>query len=272
MSDKTNHVCRCLGMQASASTWIYNLALDLASTSRSVKGFFIAYHRNLEHLDNPDFMPIVKSHGLDASTEAGLSQRVRAIIVSIRDPRDSVASLVKYHHLPFREALREVERAAVTCARFAEDHRSILFRYESRFMDKPETIDKIAAIFGRSLPAEEREQAFYNSRRENIEKLICSLERSPLAKRAGDHIYDEERQWHKSHANRSGVIGKWREILAPPDVARIELHLAHWMRSFGYMPETKSKLIGRASDLVDRTQRRLEGICGKIPTAWSHAR
>ncbi|MBV8456307.1 MAG: hypothetical protein JO122_06800 [Acetobacteraceae bacterium] len=237
-------------MQASASTWVYNLALDLARlliTHQPVKGVFVPYRGHLQWLD--DTVPVVKSRGVDAPTEASLSRRAHAIIISIRDPRDCVASLVKYHSLSFREALQDVEYAATN---LADDRRAILLRYESQFTEKLETIDQIAAVFGQGLSPDQRNLAFRNSRREAIEKLISKLEQCPSAQRAGNDIYDAERHWHKVHANRTGAIGKWRDNLTPRDVARIELRLAHRMREFGYLPGTKPKLIDRAADLFER--------------------
>jgi hypothetical protein len=245
----------CLGMQASASTWVYNLALDLARLFmpyQPVKGVFVPYRGHLQRLD--DIIPVVKSHGVDAPTEATLSRRARAIIISVRDPRDCVASLVKYHNLSFWEALQDVEYAAATCAHRANDGRAILLRYESQFTEKPETIDQIAAVFGQRLSPDQRNLAFRNSRREAIEKLISNLEQCPSAQRAGDDIYDAERHWHKVHANRTGVIGKWRDHLTARDVSRIELRLAPWMREFGYLPGTRPKLIDRAVDLLERVR------------------
>jgi hypothetical protein len=243
----------CLGMQASASTWVYNLALDLARLfmpHQPVKGIFVPYRGHLQQLD--DTVPVVKSHGVDAPTEASLSRRAHAIIISIRDPRDCVASLVKYHNSAFWEALQDVEYAAATCAHLANDRRAIFLRYETQFTEKPETIDQIAAVFGQPLSPAQRNLAFQNSRREAIEKLISKLEQCPSAQRAGNDIYDAERHWHKVHANRTGAIGKWRDTLTPRDVARIELRLAPWMREFGYLPGTKPKLIDRAADLFER--------------------
>ena len=242
-------------MQASASTWVYNLTLDLARLSmphQPIKGIFIPYRGNLRQFDDTSAVPIVKSHGVDASTESGLSQHARAIIISIRDPRDCVASLIKYHNISFREALQDVQHAAATCAHLAKDKRSVFLRYESQFTEKPETLDQIAAVFGQRLSEDQRNQTFRNSRREAIEDLISNLEQHPTARRVGNDIYDAERQWHKFHANRTGAIGKWRDIFTPRDAARIELRLAAWMHDFGYLAGTKPKLTDRAADLFER--------------------
>ncbi len=245
----------CLGMQASASTWIYNVALDVARVlfpEQPVKGFFIAYQGGLRQLEGCTALPVLKSHGVDHATGAGLSQTVRAILVSVRDPRDSVASLMRYHNKPFREALQEVEYAAMTCARFASDKRATTLRYETGFTEDRATIDKIAAIFEKPLNPSLREEMFQKSRREAIEKLISNLEDRPTAKRAGDDVYDAERQWHKLHANRTGAVGKWRSILTERQVARIELRLQNWMADFGYEPSIMPRLLDRVVNLVDR--------------------
>lgn len=244
-------------MQASASTWIYNIVLDLAPVllpDRAVKGVFIAYRGKLAQVQDPTIKYVVKSHGVNDATAAGLSEHAQSIIISIRDPRDAVASLVTYHSTSFREALYEVELAADSCARFAHDKRTILLRYETRFTEQPETIDRIATVFGKPVAAEVRDRLFNNSRREVIDRLISGLESRPTAKRDGEDVFDAERQWHKVHAGRTGAVGKWRSILTDRQVARIELRMQDWMRDFGYEPSQKPDIVDRVVDLVDRVR------------------
>jgi len=245
----------CLGMQASASTWIYNAALKIAPIlvpDVPAQGRFVAYRGKLGFLDDPG-LHIVKSHGVDAPTEAELGKRATSIIISLRDPRDAVASLMLYHSENFKEALTEVERAAATCARFAADPRAIVLRYETRFTEDPATIDRIAGIFGRELPRQDRDLIFDESRRENVEKLISSFEQSSRAQPAGgEDFYDPDTQWHKLHIGRTGEIGKWRRTLSEGQIARIEARLSDCMGSFDYTPTRSPGLVTRLMNLGRR--------------------
>ncbi|HEY6434293.1 MAG TPA: hypothetical protein VIZ17_20150 [Acetobacteraceae bacterium] len=245
-----------LGMQASASTWIYNAALKIApilAPDRPATGRFVAYHGKLAFLDEPNLLHIVKSHGVDAATADGLARHATSILISVRDPRDAVASLMLYHSQDFKHALTEVERAAYTCAQFMGDSRTSLLRYETRFTETPDTIDLIARAFHRPLPHEARDQIFNDSRRENVEKLINKLEQLPTARRAGDDLYDSETQWHKLHAGRTGEIGKWRHALNDAQIARIEARLFDWMQKFEYAPTRTPGLIAKLKNMARGT-------------------
>ena len=242
----------CLGMQASASTWIYNAALKIApilTPDVPSRGRYVPYRGKLGFLDDAG-LHIVKSHGVDASTEAELGKRATSIIISVRDPRDAVASLMLYHSANFKQALMEVERAAATCARFATDPRATVLRYETRFTEDPATIDRIAVIFGHELPRHDRDRIFEESRRENVEKLISNLERLPSAERAGEDLYDSNTQWHKLHAGRTGEVGKWRRALSQGQIARIEARLFDWMGTFDYTPTRSPGLVARLMNLA----------------------
>lgn len=239
-------------MQASASTWIYNAALKIAPIlvpDMPTKGQWVPYHGKLAFLDDPGLHHIVKSHGVDAPTEAELGRRAASIIISIRDPRDAIASLMLYQSVNFKHALMEVERAAITCAGFVRDPRALVLRYEARFTEDPATIDRIAGVFGRALPRPDRDRIFEGSRRENVEKLIRNLEQLPSAERDGEDIYDSNTQWHKMHAGRTGEVGKWRRTLSEGQIARIEARLFDWMRSFDYTPTRPPGLVARLMNL-----------------------
>jgi hypothetical protein len=241
-------------MQASASTWIYNAALKIAPIRVAdvpTRGRYVPYRGKLGFLDDPG-LHIIKSHGVDSPTEAELGKRATSIIISLRDPRDAIASLMLYHSENFKQALMEVERAAATCARFAADQRAIVLRYETRFTEDPATIDRIAGIFGRELPPDDRDRIFEESRRENVEKLIDNLEQLPSARRAGDDLYDSATQWHKLHAGRTGEVGKWRRTLSEGQIARIEARLFDWMGSFNYTTTRPPGLVAR---LINRARR-----------------
>ena len=63
----------CLGMYASGSTWAFNAAMKVAAVvvpRTPVVGRFVTRHDELEFLDDPMRLPIVKSHDTDAAAAA----------------------------------------------------------------------------------------------------------------------------------------------------------------------------------------------------------
>jgi len=231
----------CLGIRGSGSTWVFNavrkVALALAP-DRPVLGPYIVRHAELPSLDDMTRLVIVKSHETDEAAAAELSEYAQAVWISIRDPRDCVASLMQYHGLAFDTALRDVEQDARFCDRFTTHPRARVLRYEAGFVDEPATLDRIAAGFGGVLAAPDRARIFAETRRPAIEAFIEQLDQLPTAVRPSPgNLVDTVTQWHNHHANRTGEIGRWRHMLTQPQAAAIELRLGDWMNAFGYPAE-----------------------------------
>lgn len=232
----------CLGIRSSGSTWVFNAVRKIALTlvpERPILGPYIVRHADLPEL--ADLVPLViaKSHETDEAASVELSKHAEAIWISIRDPRDCVASLVQHHSLDFDTALQNVKRDARFCMRFVAHPRSCVLRYEAGFADNPATLDRIAAGFGGVLSASDRERIFAETRRPAIEAFIEQLDKLPTALRPSPNdLVDPVTKWHRHHANRTGEIGRWRRMLTPPQAAAIEQQLGDWMNSFSYAPES----------------------------------
>ena len=233
----------CLGMYGSASTWVFNAARKVAQAltpNRQILGPFVVAHRDLPPRTDDPHLIIIKSHETDEAAAAELHQHATGIWISIRDPRDCVTSLLSYHGLSFAAALDWVERSARFCARFTDDPRAILFRYESGFVDDPETLATIAAGFGGVLPPADRHRIFAETRRSVIDAFIAQLETLPTVVRPKpDALVDRVTQWHDHHANRTGKIGRWRDALTLAEAAAVEQRLEDWMKAFDYHREVE---------------------------------
>jgi len=232
----------CLGMYASGSTWVFNAAMKVAACvvpSKPVVGRFITSHRELDFLDGPASLPVAKSHDTDEAAAIKLAQQADAVLLSIRDPRDCITSLMLYQHYSFPAALGAVERTARYCARFAFHPKASVLRYEAGFIDDIATLDRIAVCFGGGLAAADRARIFAEMGRPAIEAFIAGLEDLPTAWRnaASGDVVDTVIQWHTHHGHRSGEIGRWRRLLNAPQVAAIEQNLQDWMAAFGYPAE-----------------------------------
>ena len=231
----------CLGIRGSGSTWVFNVVRKVAlalAPDRPVLGAYVVRYAELPAPDDQEHLVLVKSHETDEAAAAELSERAQAIWISIRDPRDCVASLVQYHGLAFASALRDVEKDARYCARFATHPRAHMLRYEAGFIDDPATLDRIAAGLGGVLAASDRARLFAVSRRSEIEAFIAQLDQLPTAVRPSPgNLVDTVTQWHNHHANWTGEIGRWRRTLTQPQAAAVELRLGDWMSAFGYPTE-----------------------------------
>jgi hypothetical protein len=227
----------CLGMYASASTWVYNVALKIAQHSDGPPplGLYVTGAGELAGLA-PDRLAVVKTHDVDAAGTALLDSQARAILLSVRDPRDAVASLMLYMHHPFALALQRVEVSARYLARWRTDPRTLLLRYEDGFAERADTVAALAARMGQALPAEAVRAIHAQTTRAAVDAFVGNLAALPTALHdpgTGD-VVDTVTQWHSHHAGRTGEVGRWRRLLKPPQVQAIQARMGDWMAAFGY--------------------------------------
>ena len=130
----------CLGMQSSASTWIYNAALKVAGAlyphGKVETEFIPDGGRPPEPSADTDAF-IVKTHGVRGRASAWLATHADAIIITLRDPRDAVSSLMEHNGLKFGDALEFVRSSILTCKEFATDRRAILCQYRDEIYRRP---------------------------------------------------------------------------------------------------------------------------------------
>jgi hypothetical protein len=172
---------------------------------------------------------VVKSHEItDAATVDWLAAKAGKILITLRDPRDAVTSLMMYHGYAFERALDHVDEAARLCVRFAADRRALVLAYEGRFFEKPETLAALDGVLGLNTAAAARQVIFDRLRRGEVEKHIANMPRMAgvLQDRVSGDMLDPRTHWHTHHAGRSGEIGRWRHGLTAGQVARVEERLA----------------------------------------------
>jgi hypothetical protein len=216
----------CLGMYGSASTWLFNAAQHICERARTgpVQVDFVSSQRSFEGLPRAGVTTLVKSHEIsDDATIISLAARSTIILMTMRDPRDAVASLMAYHGHSFDKALALVTQTAALCLGYVKDRRAQLFHYETRFFDEPQTIENLAAVLACRLPDGAAQEIFNGLQRGAVEKYISGLPMRPgvLQDRISGDLLDPQTQWHSHHAGRSGEIGRWRHMLSAPQVAAI---------------------------------------------------
>jgi hypothetical protein len=231
----------CLSMYSSASTWAFNLVQKLAGAVMPdhpvTAGFVDSF---LKDFDESGGILVAKTHAAAIADE--LARRASAIVITVRDPRDAVASQMVYSKTPFDRAVRITEESAIMCARFMTDARAIVLRFEDRFFDDPATVERVATIFDGALSDFDRQRTFAETRRDKIEEFIAGMHHTPTFREGFDtadgqqYMYDEVTCWHKHHAGRKGETGLWRRELSVQQVSIIEERMERLMLELGYRP------------------------------------
>jgi len=216
----TARVIWCLGMYASASTWLFNVVRQLheAADRGPLQSHFISENQLVSSLETPGVTHLVKSHEIaDERSLLRLAGQAEKIIVTWRDPRDAVTSLMRSHGHSFERALPFIEASAALCKGFLKDRRSLSLRYETGFFDDPATLTRLAGHLGYSPAAPALDTIFQASRRAAIEEYIAGLPSLPGVLQdpvSGDRL-DPVTHWHSHHARRDGEIGRWQRLLTP---------------------------------------------------------
>jgi hypothetical protein len=171
----------CLGLYSSGSTWAFNAIRSVGNILFPGEPHAGVYAESVDQLPagwmESDRL-IIKSHHPDEAATAGFLKRADRIWITIRDPRDSVASASTYIFPDFDTALAAVTRSALHCERFILDPRSVLLRYEDGFIDDPATLDRFAAARSRTLLPRDRDSLFQQTRRTAIESMIQNFDRN----------------------------------------------------------------------------------------------
>jgi len=231
----------CLGMYGSASTWTFYALQKLAAVLVPERPVVTRFLEHVAAVEAEGATLIVKTHAAPAYKE--IAPHAKKIVITMRDPRDSVASMLAHNKVDFELALNLVESTAMLCLLYAHDRRTTPLKFEHRFYDDPATIDRLAATFDRPLARADRDRIFAETRRAAVDQFIAGLEKLPTVTKLPNQLDPEDMHdlvtgWHKHHAGRKGEIGRWQRELTESQVTAIEEKLRDWMRYFGYTLRT----------------------------------
>ena len=235
----TARVQWCVGMYSSGSTWIFN-AVQLVGDVLYPNDPHVSVYAETADQFPPGWRDggrvIIKSHHADDVATALLIRHANPIWVSVRDPRDCVASAWTYIFKDFDAALEGVARSALHCGQLLLHENSVLLRYEDRFIDHPSTLDRFASTLSGVLSSNAREALFRKTRRSAIEAMIQNLDPAETVPDGfADNRVHMKTQWHTHHINRTGEVGRWRTTLSPKQADEVQRRLGSWMQKFGYL-------------------------------------
>jgi hypothetical protein len=224
-------------MYASASTWAFNVVRQIFEVvePERLHAVFVSGKEKNVNWNASAKVTVVKSHEISGEARVlDVTRRSSRLLLSVRDPRDCIASLMQAHAYEFPRALSLVEESAALCKSYAKDRRAKLLAYETGFFEKVETVSDIAVHLGYQL-SEGVAQTIYDSlRRTEVERYIGNLPRVAgiLKDPVSGDLLDPRTQWHTHHAGRTGEIGKWRKVLKDNEAAEIMQRLSQYSELF----------------------------------------
>ncbi|QCG92282.1 hypothetical protein E6C72_30400 (plasmid) [Azospirillum sp. TSH100] len=156
-------------------------------------------------------------------------------IVTIRDPRDAVVSLMQRFGYGFDRAVAYAVHGADGIVGAARQPGSLLLRYESGFVDRAATVVAIAGHLGLQPRDEQVEALFRRLQPDAVRAAIAEadrLDRFPKGLPPGETA-DPLTQWHPGHIG-DRRIGKYAQLLDRERQVAVTMRLARYMEHFGY--------------------------------------
>lgn len=209
-----------LGTQSSGSTWLFNVVRALLADA-GLAFFGGSTDDGMGLLDlapNIAAAAVIKSHSLDQRF-IRLAQLAGArLIVTTRDPRDSVVSQRERFGATVRWTVADLSKSLATLAVLPAGLPQLRLDYQDRFTERIDTVLEVARFLSLPVTAERATALFEALRPEAVRARVGP---NPPGDAGGalacqDPIY----MWHPNHVG-DGRIGKWRDRLDAAEEATI---------------------------------------------------
>ena len=222
-----------LGLPRSGSTWVYNVVQNILKLSnRPYSALFADTLDALPEDKGQDHIFLVKSHTAEAPLRELAMKNELPIVISLRDPRDALASAITFTNAKFDVLLDLICSSVEAISRCLDYSGSMVLRYEDNFTADIGTIERLAAALGVSNDQVLFERIQGDLRadvvRSEIERLVAA---GHFGENPNSSKFDPVSQWHPGHI-ADGRIGKYRDMLTSDQIAAVHARLCHFMRSF----------------------------------------
>jgi hypothetical protein len=246
----------CAGLPGSASTWVLNVVLQLLRLrndgsvpipffvdesaaavppqQEAVIARSLYAHAPAKALESSGCL-VVKSH-VPGPLMLRIARATRSpVIVSVRDPRDAVCSLMARFGLDFATSVAFVATSAEALATL--DGTSLVLRYEDDFVSTAATVRTIAALVGATCAEADCARIAAEFSREQVAMQLKALDQSGTfdPDRPAIEQFDPRNHWHPGHVS-DGRRDKWCEVLTAAENAEIVRAVRPFLDRFGYAP------------------------------------
>jgi hypothetical protein len=201
------------GMQRSASTWLYNAARLLLTSSPSVaEQFSCGWIGDWKQIPKKNYM-LIKVHDFNKS----FADQSKCILYSFRDIRDVLASGIrKFGWIPSLEAADNIIIQHEQWMNVAD----LVMRYETMLQDKENIITDLARLF--------------DIKNVDPAGIANSIEQLNYQSQG-----DKNEMYHKTNLYHSGHItdgrhGSWKGLIDLDLIQKIEEKHQGWFKKYNY--------------------------------------
>jgi hypothetical protein len=238
----------CAGLKSSGSTWLYNVAIELCRANararrnprRRVVPFYAETVEQFPPGSERAGLLVVKTHIPSASLIFLTRFTGGTVFLTVREPRDSVASLMQRFGHRFEPCVKEVSAGAERMVELVRVARPLVMRYEDRFFERPETIPRIADRLGLPVEKATSDRIFRKLSAEQVRKTITALtSRGIFGTRPDPDRFDPSTHWHPRHVG-DGKTGKYAETLTAKMQRAVLESMREYCVVFGYETAIRS--------------------------------
>lgn len=246
----------CAGAKSSASTWLYNVVAEIlrhrgeaeatsyvrtndtqSPVHGNVRQFYADSPRGFPKYDPSADTLVVQTQQPSAALSALAARSQFRVMMTIREPRDAVASLMKRFGFSFPGAFKAVAEGDARIVELFRHSTPLVLRFEDRFYEREMTIEAVAEFLGVDLPAMLVREIFNALTRESVARKIESMRESgvldALVNPAG---HDPHTRWRLGHVGEI-AIGQHAEFLSREQQLVVLTATAEYCTEFGYSVE-----------------------------------
>lgn len=232
-------VVMTVGLYGSASTWVFNVLRELMIARHGAARVHAVYSdtvaKVIEDRQALGRYVVWKMHFGEPAFEVFAQFADPTMVLTVRDPRDAVLSLVNRFNTQIEPAVHAIGRCCnrmLHCAQFGHP----ILRYEDGFFRDPATVRAIAAHIGTEVGDDATGGIFARYTTEAVRAFAERVEALPAERVKGDpnvDLYDEVTQIHRGHIGDEAA-GKWRWQLPREQQEALSGLFAPFLARFGY--------------------------------------
>lgn len=228
----------CAGLYGSGSTWAFNAVMQvLRQRPRAmVTSCYADTVGNLAADMNASEQftaSVIKTHLPDLSLVELASRETTSVILSVRDPRDAVVSMMSRFKRSFLESLHQVEQSANRLLYVREHSDALVLKYEDVLLDE-ESVRLIASFLNTHVPRNLQQRIAHDLSAPVVARHVLTLvERGILKGIEPGQEWEAGTHWHPFHVG-DGRVGKYSDMLTNPEIDTVLYRTAPFCRAFGY--------------------------------------
>lgn len=233
----------CAGIFSSGSTWIFNAVQQILRSHAPEASPTPLYLDTLDDSTGSELwrssLAVIKTHAPGSFLRCFAAVEAAPVILSVRDPRDAVASLMLRFFFSFEEASDLVLRACHNLPLLLQDiepGKVLFLRYEDGFTRRRATLAEVARHIGVSLPKETIASIAAALAPKAVNAQIQALrDRGIFDDGPPSPQFDPQTHWHPRHLG-DGKSGKWQAAMTQGQASALIARSGFLRPIYGFAP------------------------------------